>query len=72
MPIEEDAARRCFAPDAPTLIVLDKRTGRFLAKDAAPTAANMLHGQWSSPSMGTVRGRKLVFLGGGGTRVISS
>ena len=54
-----------FAPDAPTLIVLDKRTGRFLARDTAPTAANMLHGQWSSPSMGTVQGRKLVFLGGG-------
>lgn len=65
VPIKEDAARRCFAPDAPTLIVLDKRTGRFLAKDTAPTAANMLHGQWSSPSMGTVQGRKLVFLGGG-------
>lgn len=65
VPIKEDAARRCFAPDAPTLIVLDKRTGRFLARDTAPTAANMLHGQWSSPSMGTVQGRKLVFLGGG-------
>ncbi|MCD6392190.1 MAG: PQQ-binding-like beta-propeller repeat protein, partial [Planctomycetes bacterium] len=65
VPIKEDAARRCFAPDAPTLIVLDKRTGRFLARDTAPTAANMLHGQWSSPSMGPVQGRKLVFLGGG-------
>jgi outer membrane protein assembly factor BamB len=65
VPIKEDAARRCFAPHAPTLIVLDKRTGRFLAKDTAPTAANMLHGQWSSPSMGTVQGCKLVFLGGG-------
>jgi outer membrane protein assembly factor BamB len=63
--IAEDAARRCFAPNAPTLIVLDKRTGRFLAKDAAPTAAHMLHGQWSSPSMGTVNGRKQIFLGGG-------
>ena len=65
VPIEKDAARRCVAPKAPTLIVLDKRTGRFLAKDTAPTAANMLHGQWSSPSMATVEGRKLVFLGGG-------
>jgi outer membrane protein assembly factor BamB len=65
VPIEKDAARRCSAPNAPTLIVLDKRTGRFLAKDTAPTAANMLHGQWSSPSMGTVQGRKLIFLGGG-------
>ena len=65
VPIKKDAARRCFAPDAPTLIVLDKRSGRFLAKDTAPTAANMLHGQWSSPSMGTVQGRRMVFLGGG-------
>jgi outer membrane protein assembly factor BamB len=65
VPIAKDAGRRCFAPNAPTLIALDKRTGRFLAKDSAPTAANMLHGQWSSPSIGTVQGRKLVFLGGG-------
>jgi len=65
VPIAEDAARRCSAPNAPTLIVLDKRTGRLLAKDAAPTAAAMLHGQWSSPSCGMVGGRKLVFLGGG-------
>jgi len=65
MPIKTDAARRCLAPNAPTLIVLDKWTGRFLAKDTSPTAANMLHGQWSAPSMGTVQGHKLVFLGGG-------
>lgn len=65
VPIKEDAGRRCFAPHAPTLIVLDKRSGRFLAKDAAPTAAKMLHGQWSSPSMGIAQGRKLIFLGGG-------
>jgi len=64
-PIAVDAARRCMAPNAPNLIVLDKRTGRFLARDTAPIAPNMLHGQWSSPSLGTVRGRKLVFLGGG-------
>ncbi|MCX7044625.1 MAG: PQQ-binding-like beta-propeller repeat protein [Candidatus Sumerlaeota bacterium] len=64
-PIEKDAARRCFAPNAPTLIVFDKRTGRLLARDTAPTAANMLHGQWSSPSMGVVDGRKMIFLGGG-------
>jgi outer membrane protein assembly factor BamB len=65
VPIEEDAGRRCMAPNAPNLIVLDKRTGRFLARDTAPIAPNMLHGQWSSPAMATVHGRKLVFLGGG-------
>jgi len=64
-PIAEDGARRCMAPEAPTLIVLDKRTGRFVARDTAPTAAHMLHGQWSSPSLGVARGHKLVFLGGG-------
>ena len=64
-PIEEDGVRKCMAPNAPSLIALDKRNGRFLARDAAPIAANMLHGQWSSPSMGTVRERRLVFLGGG-------
>jgi len=65
VPIEVDGARKCMAPNAPTLIALDKRTGRFVARDAAPTAAGMLHGQWSSPSMGVVQGRKLIFLGGG-------
>jgi outer membrane protein assembly factor BamB len=64
-PIEIDGARKCMAPNAPTLIVLDKRTGRFLAKDTASITPNMLHGQWSSPSIGIVRGRKLVFLGAG-------
>ena len=64
-PIAEDGARKCMAPNAPSLIVLDKRSGRLLARDAAPITAGMLHGQWSSPSMGIVKGRKLVFLGGG-------
>ena len=64
-PIEEDGKRKCMAPRAPTLIALDKWTGRLLARDTAPIAPNMLHGQWSSPSKATVQGRKLVFLGGG-------
>jgi outer membrane protein assembly factor BamB len=53
------------APDAPNVIVLDKNTGRLLARDDAPIGVNLLHGQWSSPSIGTVAGRKLVFFGGG-------
>ena len=65
VPLDIDSSRQCLAPDAPNLIVLDKRTGRFLAKDTAPIAPNMLHGQWSSPSMGVVNGQKLIFFGGG-------
>ena len=57
--------RKLPAPDAPNLIVLDKRNGRLVATDAAPIVGRLLHGQWSSPSLGEVGGRKLVFYGGG-------
>jgi len=57
--------RKLPAPGAPNLIVLDKRTGRLVATDDTKIAAHMLHGQWSSPSLGTVHGRKLIFFGGG-------
>ncbi len=53
------------APDAPNLIVLDKKTGRLLATDDAPIGPTLLHGQWSSPAIGKVGNRKLVFYGGG-------
>jgi outer membrane protein assembly factor BamB len=36
-----------------------------VATDNAPIMPNILHGQWSSPSVGMVDGRKLVFFGGG-------
>jgi len=52
-------------PDAPSLIVLNKKTGRLLAKDDAKIGRRILHGQWSSPSMGRVNGKTLVFYGGG-------
>jgi len=53
---------RC--PDAPTLVVLDKRTGRIVARDDQRIGPNIFHCQWSSPSLGTVNGQKLIFLGG--------
>jgi outer membrane protein assembly factor BamB len=56
------------APDAPNLIVLDKRSGRLVATDDTPIARHLLHGQWSSPSLGKVGDRKLVFYGGGDGR----
>lgn len=50
---------------APSLIVIDKRDGHLIARDRTTIAENMLHGQWSSPSLGMVDGRPLVFYGGG-------
>lgn len=52
-------------PHAPSLIVLDKRTGRLLARDGEEIGERMLHCLWSSPCGGRVGGRPLIFLGGG-------
>ena len=52
-------------PFAPSLIALDKNTGRLLAEDDARLGARIFHGQWSSPSAGVVNGKPLVFFGGG-------
>jgi len=51
-------------PDAPSLIVLDKNTGRLVAKDDAKIGRRMFHCNWSSPVAGRVNGRTLIFFGG--------
>jgi four helix bundle protein len=53
------------APNAPSFIALDKRTGRFLAEDDAHIGPRIFHGQWSSPALAVVNGRKLIVFGGG-------
>jgi outer membrane protein assembly factor BamB len=52
-------------PHAPSLIVLDRRTGRLVAREREDIGMRTLHGTWSSPSMGQVGGRILIFFGGG-------
>jgi outer membrane protein assembly factor BamB len=52
-------------PTAPTLIALNKHTGQLAARDDSGISANVLHGQWSSPSLTEVAGRPLFFYGGG-------
>src|ERR1051325_3514571 len=53
------------SPNSPSFIALNKKTGEFVAEDDAHIGQRIFHGQWSSPSMGTVNGKKLVFFGGG-------
>ena len=53
------------SPQGPSLIMLDKQTGKLLARDNAAIVSGVFHGQWSSPSYGAVKGRPLVFYGGG-------
>jgi outer membrane protein assembly factor BamB len=65
MDARKEKNRKMPAPNAPNVIALEKRTGRLVATDDTPTASRMLHGQWSSLSLGTVAGRKLLFFGAG-------
>ncbi len=53
------------APDAPSLIVLDKSTGQLVAQDDEKIGPKIFHSTWSSPAMGKVNGRTLVFFCGG-------
>lgn len=52
-------------PNAPSLIVLDKRTGRLVARDDGQIGGRIFHSTWSSPAFGRVDGRDLVFFCGG-------
>ena len=61
----DDKHRDIPAPDAPALIVLDKRTGKLAARESEGISSRLLHGHWSSPSLGQVNGQTLIFFGGG-------
>ena len=43
------------SPKAPAIIALDIQTGKLVWEDASP-GGNILHGQWSTPSVGTIGG----------------
>jgi outer membrane protein assembly factor BamB len=60
----DNTHRKIRLPDAPGLVVLDKATGRVIARDEEHMAPRTFHCTWSSPSMGEVGGRKVVFFGG--------
>ncbi len=61
----DGAHRRVPSPDAPSLVVLDKETGRLVARDGESIGPRIIHCTWSSPSLGVVGGRPLVFFTGG-------
>ena len=63
----DNTHRRNRAPEAPALIVLDKRTGRYLARENEGIARATFHCNWASPAAATVGGKTcILFLGGNG------
>jgi len=53
------------APDAPSLIVLDKRTGTLVARDYEKIGPHIFHSTWSSPALATINGKPQIIFGGG-------
>lgn len=52
-------------PEAPSLIVVDKNTGRYLARDDEHISPDIFHATWSSPSLAEVADRPVIFFCGG-------
>lgn len=52
-------------PLAPSLIVLDPKSGRLVARDDERIGQRLFHCNWSSPLAGRVNGRTLIFFGAG-------
>jgi outer membrane protein assembly factor BamB len=54
------------APKAPSFIALDKNTGKLLWESDLPRE-KILHGQWSNPAYGVIKGKpQVIFPGGDG------
>ena len=52
-------------PNAPSLIVVDKQSGKFLAREDEKISPNIFHSTWSSPSFAEIDGTPTMFFCGG-------
>jgi outer membrane protein assembly factor BamB len=55
----DDTHKHMPAPQAPSIVCLNKNTGKLVWTDNSP-GINVLHGQWSSPAIAEVNGTPLV------------
>jgi outer membrane protein assembly factor BamB len=61
----DNTHKKIRTPDAPSLVVFNKHTGAYVARDDERIAPNIFHCTWSSPAMGDVNGKPLLFFCGG-------
>ena len=52
------------APEAPSLIVVDKKTGKLVAEEKSGISRDMFHASWSSPALLRTETTELVIFGG--------
>lgn len=57
------------APNAPSLIALDAKTGELVGEDGSGIGPNIMHCNWSSPSFATIDGKKTVIFGAGDGKI---
>jgi outer membrane protein assembly factor BamB len=53
------------APLAPSLVAIDKKTGKLLGEEISGVSDRVLHASWSSPAYGEMGGKKMIVWGGG-------
>ncbi len=61
----DNTHKRIRRPDAPSLVVLDKRTGRYLAREQEGIGPHIFHSTWAPPAMARVEDRDFVFFNAG-------
>ena len=53
------------APNSPSLVALDKNTGKLIGEEASGVSTRVLHASWSSPAYGKIGGKNAIVWGGG-------
>lgn len=53
------------SPRAPCIVAINKKTGELAGEEVSEISRRLMHGSWSSPSYGEVKGKPLVFFGAG-------
>lgn len=61
----DNTHKKIRTPDAPSLVVIDKRNGKLVARERAGIAPNIFHSTWSSPSYAKINGQPTVCFAGG-------
>lgn len=63
----DSSHRRLPKPEAPSLIAVDKASGRLLARERAGIGPRIFHCTWSAPALAEIGGRpQILFCGGDG------
>ncbi|MFC1761861.1 PQQ-binding-like beta-propeller repeat protein [Planctomycetota bacterium] len=62
---QDDKHRAVANPEAPSLIVLDKTSGKLVATDGGLFGERLFHGNWSSPMAVTFKGKTMILFSGG-------